>query len=208
MSNKGKLFVISAPSGAGKSTLIKGLFASGHVPDYVYAVSHTSRAPRPGEVDGVDYVFVSPEEFLKMTKNGEFLEWTTTFGNYYGTSKTRIEAQLASGLSVITDVDVVGAKNIKDIFPEAILIFIAPPSFQVLQNRLEERHTESQEDRDLRLKTAESELAEIGTFDYLIINDNLEIALNTLIDIVTLGKGPKAPTKEELWAEFFKKKKN
>ncbi|MDR2459920.1 MAG: guanylate kinase [Deltaproteobacteria bacterium] len=201
---KGKLFVVSAPSGSGKSTLIKALLKDKRVHNLVYAVSHTSRRPRPGEIDGEDYVFVSPEDFRAMIVNGEFLEWTKTYDYYYGTSAKRIMLQLDYGYNVITDVDVVGAKAIRDLFPEAILIFISVPSFKILKERLSRRATETLKDEEKRLAKARSEVAEIEVFDFLIVNDDMEKALSELVEVINTGEGPRAPSKEELWEEFFK----
>jgi guanylate kinase len=200
---KGKLFVVSAPSGAGKSTLIKAVLEDARFKDLVYAVSHTSRVPREGEIEGKDYYFVSREKFEEMAREGDFLEYTETFGNYYGTSKSVVEARLNAGIDVITDVDVVGAKNIKKFFPVAVLIFIAPPTFEILRERLKNRQTESPENFELRINQAKAELSDAYLYDFLIINDDLSSALNTLIDIIQKGEGPKVPDKEKLWADFF-----
>jgi guanylate kinase len=198
-----KLYVISAPSGAGKSTLIKAVLRDPRVKGLVYAVSHTSRVPRPGETNGKDYFFVSPREFQAMIDRDDFLEWTVTFGNYYGTSEKHIKEKLASGESVITDVDVVGAKNIKKRLPESVLVFIAPPTFAILEKRLTLRHTESNDALAERLDLARNEIGEIGLYDFLIINDELDAALDALVGIINKGTGPKAPPKEKLWADFF-----
>jgi guanylate kinase len=203
MVKTGKLYVVSAPSGAGKSTLIKAVLQDARFKDLVYAVSHTSRDPREGERDGKDYFFVTREKFEEMVKHGDFLEYTETFGNYYGTSKKVVEERLRAGLDVITDIDVVGAKNIKKFFPDAVLIFIAPPTFEILRERLANRQTESKENFELRINQAKAELSEAYLYDFLIINDDLSSALNVLMDIIQRGVGPKVPDKEKLWADFF-----
>jgi guanylate kinase len=204
MVSPGSLTVLSAPSGAGKSTLIKALLADPRAAGTVYAVSHTSRDPRPGEIDGVDYHFVSPEEFRAMIDRGEFLEWTETFGRYYGTSRPLIERQLASGQRVVMDVDVVGAKAIRAAFPEARLVFVVPPSYRALAERLAGRHTESAERAKERLSRAAMETAEREIYDFLIVNNDLAAAVDELAGIVVDGKGAPASGPPGFWEGFFK----
>ncbi|MDR1313018.1 MAG: guanylate kinase [Deltaproteobacteria bacterium] len=204
MGSTGGLIVMSAPSGAGKSSLIKALLEDPLAGGPAFAVSHTSRAPRPGEEDGRDYHFVSPEKFREMAAEGEFLEWTETFGRYYGTSRVLIESQLASGLSVVADVDVVGAKAFKAAFPDARLVFVVPPSFRVLTERLTERRTETEESARERLARAALETAERGAFDFLVINDDLAKAESELLGIVTLGRGGPIEGPPGFWEDFYK----
>jgi guanylate kinase len=198
------LTVLSAPSGAGKSSLIKALLEDPRTSDTVYAVSHTSRDPRPGETDGLDYRFVSPETFKAMIGRGEFLEWTETFGRYYGTSRAVIEGNLASGRRVITDVDIVGAKAIRGSFPDARLVFVAPPTFRDLQSRLVQRQTETEESARKRLARAAEETAARDLFDFLLINDDFDRALEELVGIVLEGKGAPVCGPPGFWENFFK----
>ena len=147
---KGDLFVISAPSGAGKSTLCHRLMEE--TPGVAFSVSHTTRAPRKGEVDGVDYHFVSKEQFMHMVEQEEFLEWAEVHGNCYGTSRSAVTAMLENGQDVLLDIDVQGAMQVRDVFPESVLIFILPPSLQVLERRLRNRGTDTEETIRLRLE--------------------------------------------------------
>ncbi|MDR3153595.1 MAG: guanylate kinase [Deltaproteobacteria bacterium] len=204
MPSPGGLTVLSAPSGAGKSSLIKALLGDPRAAGTAYAVSHTSRAPRPGEADGQDYHFVSPGEFREMIAKGVFLEWTETFGNYYGTSRPLIERQLASGLKVIADVDIVGARAFREAFPEAKLVFVAPPSFRALADRLAGRRTEDEESAGRRLARAAEEAAARDFFDFLLINDDFAAAENELVDIVTKGTGRPVEGPPGFWENFFK----
>ncbi|MDR1166676.1 MAG: guanylate kinase [Deltaproteobacteria bacterium] len=199
----GKLFVLSAPSGAGKSSLIKAVLSDSRVENLVYATSHTTRAPREGETDGVDYYFAPLETFREMAERGDFLEWTKTFENYYGTSRVVIEEKLAMGYRVITDVDVVGAKAIKESFPAAKLIFVITPTYAVLKERLQGRHTESAAGKELRLKRTVEEIAQRDLYDYLIVNDNFAKAKEELVAIVNGGEGRPIAGQEEFWARFF-----
>jgi guanylate kinase len=151
---QGKLIVISAPSGSGKTSLIHAARLELGEANLSYSVSHTTRNPRPGEVDGRDYHFVTQEEFSEMAERGEFLEWTRTFGCSYGTSKTLIDKKLLTGANIVADVDVIGASNIKKLFPVALLVFIAPPSFAVLREYLRSRNTETEVATANRAQTA------------------------------------------------------
>lgn len=185
--NKGRLFVFSAPSGAGKSTILGRL--SKLFPNSVYSISHTTRSPRKGEVDGKDYFFVSKERFLQMIEEGKFLEWEEILGNLYGTSREFIEEALDRNQDVFMDIDVKGAKNIKNKFPKAILIFIKPPSLEELKRRLEKRGTEPEEVIRRRLRLAEEELKEADRFDYVVINEDLDQAINEIAGIILKERG-------------------
>lgn len=185
--NKGRLFVFSAPSGAGKSTILGRL--SKLFPNSVYSISHTTRSPRKGEVDGKDYFFVSKERFLQMIEEGKFLEWEEILGNLYGTSREFIEEALDRNQDVFMDIDVKGAKNIKNKFPKAILIFIKPPSLEELKRRLEKRGTEPEEVIRKRLSLAEEELKEADRFDYVVINEDLDQAINEIAGIILKERG-------------------
>ena len=176
--NKGKLFIFSAASGTGKTSLAKALVES--TPDIAFSVSHTTRAPRPGEQHGVHYYYVTREEFDRMVANGEFVEHATVFGNSYGTSKKAIEDQIKSGRSVILDIDWQGARAIKKWQPEAVSIFILPPSRAALRERLTNRKQDSQEVIDRRMREAVAEMSHYSEFDLLVVNDDFDAALEDL----------------------------
>ncbi|OGR00677.1 MAG: guanylate kinase [Deltaproteobacteria bacterium RIFOXYD12_FULL_55_16] len=181
--SRGKLFVISAPSGAGKSTLLKRLLAE--LPNLAFSVSHTTRAPRPGESNGREYHFVDRPTFAGMRTDQAFLEWAEVHGNLYGTSRAAIEAQQAKGLDVFLDIDVQGARQLRDYgHPGAIFLFIAPPSWAELERRLRSRGTDPEETVQLRLNNARREMAEADRYDYLIINDQLDKAVEALRAVV------------------------
>lgn len=174
--------MFSAPSGAGKSTILSHLMRL--FPDSVYSISHTTRPPRKGEIDGKDYFFVSKEMFLRMIEEGKLLEWEEILGNLYGTSRELIEEALKKGQDVFMDIDVKGAQNIKKRFPQAILIFIKPPSLEELKRRLEKRGTEPEEVISKRLRLAEEELKEACKFDYVVVNEDLEKAISEISGII------------------------
>lgn len=178
----GKLFVISGSSGVGKGTLLK-LFLEKH-PNYKLSVSCTTRSPREGEEHGVNYFFVSKDEFESLIKNNEFLEWAEFSGNLYGTQKAYVERKLLEGKNLILELDTTGALNVKKAMPEACLIFILPPSIEELESRLRGRHTESEEAIQKRLNTVKIEIERSEKFDYKIINDDLEKALSSLEQIM------------------------
>jgi guanylate kinase len=178
MKSPGKLFIFSAASGTGKTSLAKALMEK-H-PEIAFSVSHTTRAPRPGEQHGVHYFFVSREEFDRMVARGEFVEHATVFGNSYGTSKKAIEDRLKAGKSVILDIDWQGARAIKAWRPEAVSIFILPPSRAALRERLDNRKTDSREVIDRRMAEAISEMRHYREFDHLVVNDDFVAALADL----------------------------
>lgn len=179
----GKLFVISAPSGAGKTTLLKQVMNT--LPGLVFSISHTTREPRQGEQDGVDYHFISKGQFLNMIERELFLEYAEVHDNFYGTSKDAIGMQLEDGLDVILDIDVQGAAILrKKGQPEATHIFISPPNLNELERRLRGRGTESEEIIKLRLKNAETEIKAAGEYEYLIINDKVDEAAHLLASII------------------------
>ncbi|MFO0752479.1 MAG: guanylate kinase [Thermodesulfovibrionales bacterium] len=179
---KGSLFVVSAPSGAGKTSLCQKLCET--VPDIRHSVSYTTRAPRPGEVDGLHYHFVPEEEFRAMIGRGEFIEWAEVFGNWYGTSRRRIEEMMEKGTDVILDIDVQGAKQIRERFPGGLLIFILPPSLPALRARLTGRGSDTEEVIGRRLAKALDEMREYKCYDYVIINDLFPVALGELSSVV------------------------
>jgi len=178
---KGKFIVLSGPSGVGKgticNTLIKELNAW-------YSISMTTRNPREGEQDGIHYYFVTKEEFEEHLKNKELLEYNIYNNNYYGTPKYKVLEKLNQGIDVFSEIDVNGAKNIKKMFPESLLIYIAPPSMEELRKRLTERGTETIEKINERLAIAEEEAKEQHIYDYIIINDDLETAINNVRNII------------------------
>lgn len=179
--NKGKFIVISGPSGVGKGTICNKLLNELNA---WYSVSTTTRSPREGEVEGVNYYFVTKEDFEEKIKNDEFLEYNIYNGNYYGTSKKIVLEKMDKGINVFSEIDVNGAHNIKKIFPDALLIYIAPPSIETLRERLIGRGTESIDKINERLKIAEKELKEIDFYDYVVVNDDLEKATNEVKDII------------------------
>ena len=174
----GKLFIFSAASGTGKTSLAKALVEA--MPEVSFSVSHTTRAPRPGEQHGVHYYYVTREEFDRMVAAGEFLEHATVFGNSYGTSMKTIEDQIKSGKSVILDIDWQGARAIKKWQPEAVSIFILPPSRAALRERLTNRKQDSQEVIDRRMREAVAEMSHYSEFDLLVVNDDFDAALEDL----------------------------
>jgi len=179
---KKKLFVISGSSGVGKGTVIKGFLAKN--PEFGLSISYTTRAKREGEVDGVNYFFVSKEEFLQGVKDDEFLEWAEFSGNYYGTKKAYVEKCLNKGQDLILEIETQGALQIKEKMPDAILIFIAPPSYQDLEFRLRNRQTESEEAIAKRLDFVKMEIENSQHYNYKIINDELEDAIIELERII------------------------
>ena len=178
---KGKFIVISGPSGVGKGTICNELIDELNA---WYSVSVTTRKPREGEVDGVNYFFTDKEDFVERINRGEFLEYNIYNDNYYGTSKEKVLEKINAGINVFSEIDVNGAHNIKKIFPDALLIYIAPPSMEELKKRLIGRGTESMEKINQRLEIAEKELKEIDFYDYVVVNDNLEKATNEVKEII------------------------
>jgi len=183
---KGLLIVISAPSGTGKTTLAHMLLKE--FPNMEFSVSYTTRKPRPGEVNGKDYFFVDRKTFEKMVEEGDFLEWAEVYGNLYGTSKTQVLKALHEGKDVLLDIDTQGALQVKKNFPEAVLIFILPPSLKELERRLRSRGTDDEETIEKRLKIARKEIERAPLYDYIVINDFLEKAFKQLKSIVTAEK--------------------
>jgi len=187
-SAKGKIFVISGPSGVGKGSLLKMLLD--RYPEFLLSVSATTRKPRLGEIDGINYFFISKEKFQESVKKGEFLEWAQFADNYYGTFKSTVEKALLEGKNVALEIEVQGAMQIKEKMPDAVLIFISPPSLEELESRLTGRNTEDEEVIRKRLSIVESEFAKRHYFDYEVINDNLDHALEKLESII-LAEGAK-----------------
>ena len=179
---KGKLYVISAASGAGKTSLVSALLEQ--VADIEVSVSHTTRASREGEVNGVNYHFVDTEQFTEMVEAAEFFEHANVFGNMYGTSQRHVEQQLQSGKDVILEIDWQGARQIRQLIPDCSTIYIAPPSIAALRERLTTRGQDDDDIIDGRMREAVSEMSHYVEFDYLVINDEFETAKENLIAII------------------------
>jgi guanylate kinase len=177
-----RVFVITGPSGVGKGTLIRGLLD--RVPGLELAVSATTRKPRPGERDGVDYHFLSDAKFDRLVEEGGFVEHATYSGNRYGTLRSELEQRLARGAGVVLEIELQGARQIRASMPEAVQIFIAPPSEEALRARLVGRGTDDSEQVEQRLRTAERELAAQHEFEHVVVNDRLEDAIDELARIV------------------------
>nr|WP_022847532.1 guanylate kinase [Desulfurobacterium sp. TC5-1] len=191
---KGLLIVISAPSGTGKTTLVNMLMRS--FPQIEFSISCTTRKPRPGEVDGKDYYFISLEEFERKIEKNELLEWAEVYGNFYGTPKDKVLKALNEGKDVLLDIDTQGALQVKKNYPEAVLIFILPPSLKELERRLRSRGTEDEETIEKRLLIARRELSLATRYDYIIINDRLQEAFEKLKSIVTAERWKTQRVKE------------
>lgn len=183
----GQLIVISGPSGAGKDSVVKGLMEKDSTTRWV-SVSATSRAPREGEREGVDYYYLSKEEFEEKINEGFFIEYTNYAGNYYGTPKKYIKEKLDNGIDVILIIEIEGASNIKKLVPEALMIFIMPPSLKELVKRLKKRGTETNEKIIRRFHTAYKEINEVTKYNYVVVNDNLEEASNKVESIINAEK--------------------
>jgi guanylate kinase len=178
----GKVFVITGPSGVGKGTLIERLLE--RVPQLELSVSATTREPRPGEEDGREYHFLTPEEFDQRVETGDFLEHATYSGNRYGTLRQEVERRLSEGRSVVLEIEIQGARQVRVAMPEAVLIFIAPPDPAALRQRLEGRGTDSEEAIERRLRTAEIELKAQAEFPHVIVNDDVQTAAAELEGLV------------------------
>ena len=179
---QGKLFVISAPSGVGKTTLCRRLLD--RISGLSFSVSYTTRDPRQGEFDGIDYHFISQDRFEEMISADAFLEWARVYGNFYGTSKSEVLSRLGLGEDVLLDIDVQGARQVRRLFPEAILIFLLPPSWSVLEARLKGRGSEDSSRLKLRMANAKSEMEAVHEYDFAVINDDLSMATEDLKSIV------------------------
>jgi guanylate kinase len=177
-----KVFVITGPSGVGKGTLIRSLLQQ--VPTLEVSVSATTRPPRPGEVDGVDYHFLSEEEFDRRLAKGAFIERATFSGHRYGTLRSELESRLAVGRPVVLEIEIQGARQVREAMPEAVQVFIAPPSLEALRARLVGRGTNSPRDMDARLRTAREEMQAQDEFPHVVVNDRLERAVDELVEIV------------------------
>jgi guanylate kinase len=178
-----RVFVITGPSGVGKGTLIRGLMA--RLPQLELSVSATTRAPRPGEQDGIDYHFMSPAQFERDVRRGEFVEHADYAGRRYGTLRSELVDRVRRGTPVVLEIEVQGARQIRQAMPEAVQVFIAPPSLQALRNRLVGRGTDDGQEVERRLRVAEQELQAQAEFAHVVVNDRLDDALERLVEIVT-----------------------
>ena len=182
MKRQGILFIISAPSGAGKTTLCKEVVDI--FKNLRHSVSYTTRSPRPGEVHGRDYIFVSPAEFERMISAGEFAEWAEVHGNLYGTAIKTLDEYRTQGIDVILDIDCQGARQLKERYGEGVFIFILPPSFHELRRRLDIRNSDSDEVKERRIRNAADEIKELGWYDYIIVNDVFSKAVEELKSVL------------------------
>jgi len=186
MSCSGLLVVLSAPSGTGKGTLVKLLREQDE--NIRLSVSATTRKPRKGEIDGRDYFFKTEEEFEKMIENNELIEWVKYCNNYYGTPREFVDSSLSLGYDVLLEIEVEGAANIKKLYPESVLVFILPPSFDELKKRIIGRGTEKPEVIEMRLEQAKKELGYVFMYDYVVVNDKIEDAVQKIRSIITAEK--------------------
>ncbi|MFM8461892.1 MAG: guanylate kinase [Polynucleobacter victoriensis] len=203
MAYTGSMLMVVAPSGAGKSSLVNALLEKD--PDIGLSVSFTTRAPRPGEVNGREYNFLTEQEFLKRKDAGDFLEWANVHGNYYGTSKSWIESQMKNGKDVILEIDWQGARQVQQLIPQAIWIFILPPSIQTLEDRLRKRAQDDEATIQKRVAAAKDELAHVAEANYLVVNDNFEQALSDLNQVVLASRlrtGPQLARQHQLAKEL------
>ncbi|MGL5245891.1 MAG: guanylate kinase [Sarcina sp.] len=184
--NKGVLIVISGPSGAGKGTICKALLEKNE--DIVISVSATTRNPRVGEVDGVNYHFLNKEQFLRKVEEDDFLEWAEVYGNYYGTPKSNVEKLLEEGKDVILEIDIQGALKVKDKAKEGVFIFILPPSMEELKQRIIKRGSETPESLMTRFKSAYQEINYVSKYNYAVVNDNVEDAVHKIESILAAEK--------------------
>lgn len=183
MKATGKLVVMAGPSAVGKGTLASHIVSN--FEGFMLSVSATTRSPREGEIDGVSYVFLDDDEFKARAESGQMLEWATVHGKHsYGTPRGPVEQGLANGFNVILEIDVQGAFQVKQSFPEAMLVFVNPPSFEELRARLDKRGTESEEDKRIRLETAKTELDQATQFDYSVVNDEVARCAQEVVDLV------------------------
>ena len=186
MSSEGQLFILSAPSGSGKTSLAEGVLQ--RLSRLRFSISYTTRAPRRGERDGVEYFFVSRDRFREMREREEFLEFAQVYGHYYGTGAAFVEKKLASGVDVLLDIDVQGAAKVKQRLPEAIGIFVLPPSRRELERRLRRRGLDDAEVIESRLRAAHRELRALEDYDYVIVNRDVETAIDELKSIIVAAR--------------------
>jgi len=194
--SKGKLFIISAPSGAGKTSLVKALLQ--RMPNVVVSVSHTTRAMRPGEVDGKDYYFISTDVFKKMLNQDAFLESAQVFDNFYGTAQESVTKQLEKGMDVILEIDWQGAAQVRSRIAETVSVFILPPSKQELELRLQGRGQDSEATIAKRMNAAKDEISHFDEFDHLLLNDDFDTALQDLMRLLSSPQNYQPLSKEKI----------
>jgi guanylate kinase len=190
------VFIISAPSGSGKSTLVQRLLKT--VPNLAFSISYTTRPPRPSETPGEDYIFISRKEFEERLGRGEFLEHAEVFGNYYGTNREAFEAATREGKDLVLDIDIQGARQLRTAIPQAITIFVLPPSKQVMEQRLRSRSQDSEEVIQRRLQGAAVEVKNYTHYDFVIINRDIEEASAQLVNIVEAERSRRTRMEEEV----------
>src|SRR5271169_6419078 len=196
---RGDLFIVSSPSGAGKTTLIRRVLEDPRIGGTLhFSVSHTTRPPRTSERDGVEYYFVDEATFRAIEESGGFLEWAVVHGNLYGTSRAEVEPRLEKGFDVLLDIDVQGARQVRSHVPEAVKVIVFPPSREVLEARLKARASDAPEVVRRRLAAARKEMEEWGEFDYAIINEDLEAAVDELRSILVARRAGKSRRRERL----------
>lgn len=199
MGTKGQLLVVSGPSGAGKGTICKALIEKN--PIWI-STSCTTRKPRAGEVEGVNYFFIEKEEFLRRIDNDEFLEYAEVYGNFYGTPRSEVLRLLEEGKDVILEIDIQGALKIKSSYPEGVFIFIMPPSMEELRNRITNRGSETPESLKTRMEAAYDEISFASKYDYAVVNDEVETAVKKIESIIVAEKCRVFKIKDELLGRF------
>lgn len=202
---RGLLFVVSAPSGAGKTTLCRAVADS--LENLVHSISYATRAPRPGEIDGRDYHFVSRDRFEDMVRAGDFAEWATVHSNLYGTSRRVLDDMIVKGIDVILDIDTQGARQIKAKYDAAVFVFIMPPSLDILEERLRNRKSDHEEEIRKRMQRAREEIKDYTMYDYIIVNRDFDRALTELRSVV-LAERCRTPLINGAWIEDMLKTAN
>ncbi len=182
---RGNLYIVSAPSGSGKTTLLGQLISK--FDDLIFSVSYTTRRPRGSERDGVEYFFVGRDAFLDMVQRGDFIEWAEVYGHLYGTSREFVEENLEAGRNVILDIDVQGMKRVQEQAPDAVKVFVLPPSYEELERRLKQRRLEDDETIRMRLAIAKTEIERYRDYDYIVVNDTIEESARVLESVIRAG---------------------